>query len=141
MKKLFAVISILAIFVCFSKPILADNYVCSLTSYTVAGGTGAFAAATYPLIDGPCLIDKLVFSTTDTLSASILIGVYDEALATTTATVDAYFVLAGTNTTSYSGNYLAVEYPYYNPLKLNNPAFFKVGGDTSKRIWLNVQYR
>jgi hypothetical protein len=139
MKKLLIVALFCAV-VGFVSNASADNYVVALTSYTVDAPTTTFAA-TYPTIEGGVLIDKLVISTTDTITAPLLIGIYDTATSTALATVDAYYVLIGTTTTSDIGQTLQVDYPYYNALKLSNPGFFKADGDATKKVWVDIQYR
>ena len=117
-----------------------SNYTVALTSYTIASDTTTFDAA-YPNISNGCNIDKIVFCTTNTISTPLLIGVYDNCTSTTAATVDRYFVLSGTNTSTLNGNVYVEEYPYYNPLHLTNPGFFKADGDTTHKIYLNINYR
>lgn len=136
MKRLFC----LMLFLGIAGLVKAEDYTVNLSSYVLTGGATSYLA-TYPNIAGPVMIDKLIFTTTGTLTTPMLLGIYDTSRTTTTASLAAYFVIGTTSTAVGSAHTLVIDYPYYNPLKLVDPAFFKADGDISYRVYLNVQYR
>lgn len=137
MKKL---LMSLIVFVGFVGIACADNYTVTLTSFVKTTDATTFNADA-PNIAGGVIIDKIQFCSTNTITTPLLIGVYDLATTTYTATLDAYWVLTGSNTYLPAGQSLTIDYPYYNPLKLTNPYFFKADGDTSHAVQMNLQYR
>ena len=137
-KKLMLLLGVIALsFVGIAQA--GNNYVATLSSFTVASDTTTFATL-YPQISGGAVIDKLVFSTTNTISTPILIGLYDTCTSTTAATVDGYWIITGSNTFGGS-NSVTIDYQYYNPLSVQNPGFFKADGNTGNKVYMNIQYR
>jgi hypothetical protein len=136
MKKL---LLSLIVFVGFVGIVCADNYTVAITSYVKTGGVTEFLANNEQ-VDGGVKIDKITFSTVQNVATPILIGVYDTSATTTTATADGYWVIIGTNTLGGS-NSITIDYPYYNPLILHDPMFYKADGNTANTVYMNLQYR
>lgn len=118
--------------------VMAKNYSVVLETYTVLSDTTNFAA-TYPNIAGGAMIDKIVFTTTNTISTPVLITAYDTATSTTAASVDGYWVLSGTTTTG--SNTVEMDYPYANPLIYTKPGFFSNTSKATVKVYMTIIYR
>lgn len=141
-KKMFMILALIGLMFAVQNVQAGSRYTVALTSYTIASSTADFAA-TYPTISGGVDIDQIVFITTNPISTSLLIGCYNNATSTTAAAAATpeYFVMTSSSAYCPAHQKDVYEYPYYNPLHLTNPAFFKAGGDTSHQVWANIHYR
>ena len=144
MKKIFIVL--FAMLFCVAAKVNADSYSTVLTTYTVGSNTTTFAS-NFPNIAAGIEIDKLTFSTTEALSAPILISVYNNATSTTIAGATAnadqgFWVLPSSPTvTGAQQTSRTYEYPYYNPRAYTNPAFYMKANGTGKKVYLDIDYR
>jgi len=118
----------------------AKNFTVSLTTFVPSNASGSAEdfLSEFPNISGGAKIDKLIFTTTNTITSPILITAYDTAKTTQAATIDGYWVMPETSSATHT---LVIDYPAHNPLIYTNPAFVSNTAAATATILLTIIYR
>jgi len=142
MRKILNALIAIVFVVGLGSVVNADNYSGTLSTFTVTSATMNFVASGYPMINGGAKIDKIILSSTETLTLPILISVYDTCTSTTAATEDGYWVYPASPTAfGASLGMISVDYPVNNPRIYTSPAFYMKANGLGKKVYIDIQYR